>query len=72
MTAFVISYHRRSGAVDIAEFPGPEGHRAAMRERFRREAERADPDLEIVSLVSDSLETVQQTHRRYFGQVVSR
>lgn len=66
MVGIVIAYHRRTGEVDVTEFAEPSGHREAMRERLRREAASHDPDLEIVSLVSDSLETVKQTHSRYF------
>lgn len=72
MTGFVITYHRRTGDVDVTSFPEPDGHRKAMRERLRREAEGLDPDVEIVSLISDSLETVKQTHRRYFDQLVGQ
>lgn len=72
MTAFLITYHRRTGAVAVTEFPGPEGGHQAMRERFRLEAERVDPDIEIVSLNSDSLETIKQTHSRYFFQLADR
>lgn len=42
MTAFLITYHRRTGEVSVTEFPGPEGGHQAMRERFRLEAERVD------------------------------
>jgi hypothetical protein len=37
-----------------------------MHERLRLEAVRADPDIEIAALISDSLETLEQTHSRYF------
>lgn len=70
MTAFVINFNRRTGEVEVTSFAEPGGHRAAILERLRREAERDDPDLEVVSLISDSLETVKQTHGRYFDQLV--
>lgn len=72
MTAFLITYHRRTGEVSVTEFPGPEGGHRAMRERFRLEAERVDPDVEIVSLNSDSLETIKKTHSRYFYEFADR
>ncbi len=72
MTAFLITYHRRTGAVNVTEYQGSDGRRQAMRERFRLEAERVDPDIEIVSLNSDSLETVKQTHSRYFHELVGQ
>jgi hypothetical protein len=34
--------------------------------RLEREAGREDTDVEIVSITSDSLETVRRTHSRYF------
>lgn len=72
MTGFVITYHRRTGEVEVTSFPEPHGHREAMRERLRLEAAGLEPDVEIVSLVSDSLETVQQTHKRYFDHLVGQ
>ena len=66
MPGFLIEYNRRTGAVHVTEFPGAEGHRHALRERLKLEAEAVDPNMEIVSLVSDSEETIRKTHSRYF------
>lgn len=66
MPGFVIEYNRASGTRRVTSFPGAEGHRQALRKRLLLERERTDFDVEIVSLVSDSLDTVQETHSRYF------
>ncbi len=65
MTSFVIEYNRRTGESHVTTF-AEGGNREALRHRLRLEDERVDPDVEIVSLVSDSLETVRRTHSRYF------
>lgn len=65
MTGFVIEYNRRTGESHVTTFP-PGDHRAALQHRLMLEDARVDPDMEIVSLVSDSLATVQRTHSRYF------
>ncbi|WP_298862224.1 hypothetical protein [uncultured Microbacterium sp.] len=66
MPGFVIEYHRPTGAHRVHEFPGAEGHLDAMRYRLQLEAERTDPDVEIVSLNSSSLDVLKKTHSRYF------
>ena len=66
MPGYVIEFNRRSGAANVTEFPGADGHRDALRLRLELEKARRDPDMEIVSLVSDSLDTVRRTHSRYF------
>ncbi|WP_259478188.1 hypothetical protein [Herbiconiux moechotypicola] len=63
----MVEYHRRSGEWSVQEFPGPDGHRDALLERLKREDARVDDDVEIVSLNSDSFETVRRTHARYFA-----
>lgn len=65
MTAFVIEYNRRTGASQVTEF-GAGRNRDALNYRFELERSRSDADIEIVSLVSDSLATVRRTHARYF------
>lgn len=67
MSGFVIEYHRPSGDRRVTAFPGDEGHREALQYRLEREATREDGDWEIASLNSDSLETLQRTHARYFS-----
>ncbi|MFC8191056.1 hypothetical protein ACFUMH_05260 [Cellulomonas sp. NPDC057328] len=65
MSGFVITYHRRTGATEVQEYAGPTGPRDALQRRLELEGTAAQ-DVEIVSLVSDSIETVRQTHSRYF------
>lgn len=67
MTAYVIEYNRISGEAKVTEFSEPGGHRSALEMRLALEAVRESGDVEIVSLVSDSLETVRKTHSRYFS-----
>lgn len=66
MAGFVIEYNRLSGERRIHSFPGTQGHRDALRRRLELEATRESGDWEIVSLNSDSIETVRRTHARYF------
>lgn len=66
MPGFVVVYNRKSRNWSVTEFPGPDGHRKAMRRRLELERTRQDGDWEIASLNSDSLETVRRTHARYF------
>lgn len=63
MPGFVIEYNRRTGEWRADQFAAPQD---ALTERLRREVLRTDPDIEIASLNSDSLETVKHTHSRYF------
>lgn len=66
MAGFVIEYNRRTQDWSVTEFPSDTGHREALRLRLERERNRTDKDIEIVSLVSDSLQTIRKTHARYF------
>lgn len=66
MAAFLIEYNRRTSDWSVTQFLSDTGHRDAIKLRFERERVRTDPDIEIVSLVSDSLETIKKTHSRYF------
>lgn len=63
MPGYVIEFNRRTRVRRVQEFAD---HREAMRERLRLEGARQDPDVEIAALISDSLETLEQTHSRYF------
>ena len=67
MTGFVIEYHRPTGRRRVYTFPGQDGPRQALRRRFELEEVRENSDWEIVSLNSDSLETLESTHSRYFA-----
>jgi len=71
MSGFVIEYHRKKRESRIVSFAGENGFREAFDERLRLEAENSDPDVEIVSLVSDSIESARATHSRYFENVVA-
>ncbi|ACZ30561.1 hypothetical protein Xcel_1531 [Xylanimonas cellulosilytica DSM 15894] len=65
MPSFVVEYNRRTGAVHVTEFAtSGEG----VRRRLELERVRVNKDIEIVSLVSDSIETVRRTHSRYFAR----
>ena len=66
MAGFVIQYHRFSGDRIVQEFIGPNGSREALTARLKLESERPNDDWEIVSLNSDSLDTIKKTHSRYF------
>lgn len=68
MPGFVIQYNRRTGQSHVTSFAEKNGNRAALRHRLQLESERVDADIEIVSVVSDSLETVRRTHSRYFRE----
>lgn len=66
MPGFVIEYNRTTGDHHVTQFPGADGHRAALMFRLERERTRPSTQWEVVSLNSDSLETVHRTHSRYF------
>lgn len=66
MPGFVIEYNRATGDHHVTEFPGSTGHRDALKFRLERERNRTSVQWEVVSLNSDSLETVHRTHSRYF------
>ncbi|GHH76007.1 hypothetical protein [Promicromonospora soli] len=66
LMSFVIEYDRRTGAVRVEEFTGERANRAGVLRRLELERARTDKNIEIVSLVSDSLETIRSTHSRYF------
>lgn len=63
MKCFVIKYHGPSGNVQVAEFDEFE---KATRTRHEWEQMVTDPDTEIVTIISDSLDSVRRSHRRYF------
>jgi hypothetical protein len=71
MSGFVIEYHRKTRESHVTSFLGESGYREAFNQRLRLEAENQDPDVEIVSLVSDSLESARATHSRYFENEVT-
>ena len=63
----MIEYNRRSGVVAVTPFDGPNGHREAIDYRIERETA-VPEEVEVVALVSDSLETIECTHFRYFAR----
>jgi len=71
MSGFVIEYNRKNRESRVTSFAGEDGFREAFNERLRLEAENQNPDVEIVSLVSDSVESARVTHSRYFENVVA-
>ncbi len=71
MSGFVIVYDRSTRVSHVTSYVGDQGYREAFNERMRLEAENTDPNVEIVSLVSDSLESARATHSRYFENVVA-
>lgn len=62
MQSFLIVYDRLNGLIDVQEFDDPS---LALKARFEREA-LLEPNVEVVVLRSNSLETIKQTHSRYF------
>jgi hypothetical protein len=64
MVGFLIEYNRRTRARRVTEYATP---REAMQRRLALEVTRTDADIEIAALASKSLETLQQTHSRYFS-----
>lgn len=63
MTSFVIEYDRVSGNLCVTPFSDP---REASAERFRRNQNRASKNVEVVSVTTDSLESLKRSHSRYF------
>lgn len=66
MTAVVIEYNRRSGDRRVYTFEGDSGPREALGLRFELENRHHEDGWEIVSLVSDSIESIRNSHSRYF------
>ncbi|WP_142027339.1 hypothetical protein [Blastococcus colisei] len=64
--SFLLLYNRRSGALAVQEFSGPDSRARALRERFREERARTDKDLEVVVVTAETLDEVKNTHGRYF------
>ncbi|WP_454301298.1 hypothetical protein [Salana multivorans] len=63
MASFVITYHRLSGHVGVETFTDSSD---AVDRQFELRDACTDPDVEIVTLTSESIETIRQTHSRYF------
>ena len=65
MRGYVIEFDRRTGDRRVTEFATPN---EAMKYRLQLEAGRLDENIEIV-VISESLDTLQRTHSRYFTGV---
>lgn len=63
MPGYVIEFNRHTRERRVTEFHTP---REAMQRRLELESRRTDPNMEIAAMISDSLETLQRTHSRYF------
>jgi hypothetical protein len=63
MRGYVIEFNRRTGDRRVTEFATSQ---EAMEYRLQLEAGRHDENIEIAALISESLETLQRTHSRYF------
>ena len=70
MRYFLIVYRRSDGQLrSLKEFASGEGE-AAMSERSVLELEHKDePDVEVVVLGASSLESLKNTHSRYFKEL---
>jgi len=64
MPGFVIKYNRKTGKVQYAQFPDL---RAATEKRMQLEKNRTDGDVEIISVIGNSLAEIESTHSRYFA-----
>lgn len=66
MNHYLVVYGRSTGT--LLRFECYADSREALDERFAAEREhRDDPDVEIVVLGADSVETLKHTHGRYFA-----
>jgi hypothetical protein len=67
MRYFLLVYDRAGGELlELREYP-EELRSQALKDRFARErAERSRPEIEVVVLGGDSLESLRRTHGRYF------
>ena len=64
LPAFVVEYNRRTRVRHVTEFGSS---REAMDHRLALEADRTDLNIEIATVSSKSLDTLKQTHSRYFN-----
>ena len=64
MKYYLLVYDRPKGHLD--EFIPFDDHETALEERFKRERERTNTDLEIVVLAAEDEAVLKRTHARYF------
>lgn len=69
MAGFVIEYNRRTRARYVTEFATI---REAVQYRLKLEDERTERNVETAALSSKTLDTLKQTHSRYFLDEVLR
>jgi hypothetical protein len=68
MAYFLVRYNRRTGESQVDEYGGDRAR--AMNARFELErVHRSDQDMEFAVLASNSRESIEQTHPRYFRSV---
>ncbi len=71
MNSYLLVYNRRTGALDVKEFAGPEGRSAALRSRIATERLQNRDEVEVVVIAADSPAELRRTHSRYFETVGS-
>lgn len=72
MAGYTIQYNKKTQERRVEVFHGDMGHREAMQRRLELEKLGLGENWEIVSLNADSLDSLRQSHSRYFhGQEVS-
>ena len=59
----LVVYHPKTGSLDVTQY---DEFRDACADCLRLERERTDPEIEIVVIRSDSLESLKLSHSRYF------
>lgn len=65
MTSYLIEYHRPSGEVSVTSYVDAQ---AALEERIHRSRIRRSRDTEIVTVRANSMESLRNTHARYFAR----
>lgn len=64
---FLLAYNRAQGVL-VSEAAFGDAHEAAEAYKQLELEHRADSNMEIVLIGSDSIETVRQTHSNYFAE----
>lgn len=68
MVGVMIRYNRKTGDRWVKVYDGPDGYRTAIHDpRYLREMGKPKGDWELVVIGSDSLDSVEHTHSRYFS-----
>ena len=70
MVGLIIRYNRLNGDRVLKLYEGPDGYiKASHDEAYIRDMKRIGGDWEVALIGSDSMETIQRTHSRYFSGV---